>query len=128
MSICLSYDITLSASFSPTSQIFDIDYEIAQPDSNDDSSSASDSSSDSDSGPIDHGVSLAIGDTEVVDVGTVDQPRELKIRVDLSIDERDGLIQLLKSYLDVFAWSYKDMSGLDPSIVQHRLPLLPMTD
>ena len=128
MSICLSYDITLSASFSPTSQIFDIDYEIAQPDSNDDSSSASDSSSDSDSGPIDHGVLLAIGDTEVVDVGTVNQPRELKIRVDLSIDERDGLIQLLKSYLNVFAWSYKDMPGLDPSIVQHRLPLLPMPD
>ncbi|KAL6314891.1 hypothetical protein AAG906_029108 [Vitis piasezkii] len=115
----VSCDITLSAPSSPTSQIFDIDDEIAQPDSNDDSSSASDS------GPIDHGVSPAIGDTEVVDVGTVDQPRELKIRVDLSIDERDGLIQLFKSYLDVFAWSYKDMPGLDPSIVQHRLPLLP---
>ena len=45
--------------------------------------------------------------------------------MDLSIDERDGLAQLLISYLDVFAWSYEDMSGLDPSIVQHRLPLLP---
>ena len=45
--------------------------------------------------------------------------------LDLSIDERDSLIQLFISYLDVFAWSYEDMSGLDPSIVQHRLPLLP---
>ena len=45
--------------------------------------------------------------------------------MDLSTDERDGLIQLLKSYLDLFAWSYEDMSGLDLSIVQHRLPLLP---
>ena len=45
--------------------------------------------------------------------------------LDLSIDERDNLIQLFVSYLDLFAWSYEDMSGLDPSIVQHRLPLLP---
>ena len=47
------------------------------------------------------------------------------IRLDLSTDERDSLIQLLRSYLDGFAWSYEDMLGLDPSIVQHRLPLLP---
>ena len=32
---------------------------------------------------------------------------------------------MIRSYLDVFAWSYEDMSGLDPSIVQHHLPLLP---
>ena len=32
---------------------------------------------------------------------------------------------LLRSYLDVFAWSYEDMPGLNPSIVQHHLPLAP---
>ena len=45
--------------------------------------------------------------------------------MDLSTDERDNLVQLLRSYLDVCAWSYEDMSDLDPSIIQHRLPLLP---
>ena len=45
--------------------------------------------------------------------------------MDLSTDEKDGLARLLRSYLDVFAWSYEDMSGLDPSIIQHHLPLLP---
>ena len=54
---------------------------------------------------------------ETVCFGIVDQPRELRIRLDLSINERDSLIQLLKSYLDVFIWSYEDMPGLDPSIV-----------
>ena len=39
----ISYDIVLSAPSSPTSQIFDIDDEIAQHDSDDDSSSISDS-------------------------------------------------------------------------------------
>ncbi|RVW92749.1 Transposon Ty3-I Gag-Pol polyprotein [Vitis vinifera] len=94
--------------------IFDIDDEIAQHDSDDDSSP------DFDSDPVDQRVSPTIGDTEIVDFGTTDQPRELRIESDLSTNERDSLIQLLRSYLDVFAWSYEDMPGLDPSIVQHR--------
>ncbi|RVW61666.1 Transposon Ty3-G Gag-Pol polyprotein [Vitis vinifera] len=87
--------ISTSAPHSPITQIFDIDDEIAQP-----------------------GI-------ETVDFGTEDQPRELKIGSPLSTDERDRLIHLLRSYLDVFAWSYEDMPGLDPSIVQHHLPTLP---
>ena len=45
--------------------------------------------------------------------------------MDLSTDEKDSLIQLFRSYLDVFAWSYEDMSGLNPSIIQQRFPFLP---
>ena len=66
---------------------------------------------------MDQRVSPAIGDMKIVDFGIVDQPRELRIGSDLSVDERDSLIQLLRAYLDVFAWSYEDMPGLDPSIV-----------
>ncbi|RVW88107.1 hypothetical protein CK203_042911 [Vitis vinifera] len=69
----VSHVIDLSAPSSPTSQIFDIDDEIAQHDSNDDSSSASDS------GPVDERISPAVGDTKIVDFGTADQPRELRI-------------------------------------------------
>ena len=43
-SLLVFCDITLSASFSPTSQIFDIDYEIAQHNSDENSSFVSDSS------------------------------------------------------------------------------------
>ena len=81
----VSCDITLSAPSSPTSQIFDIDDEIVQHDSDDDSSSTSDSS------PGDKRVSPARGDVEIVDFGTVDQSRELRIGLDLSMDEMDGL-------------------------------------
>ncbi|WKA04767.1 hypothetical protein VitviT2T_022774 [Vitis vinifera] len=72
----VSCDIDLSAPSSPTSQIFDIDDEIAQHDSDDDSSSVSDSD------PVDQRVSPAIGDTEIVDFGTADQLRELRIGSD----------------------------------------------
>ena len=30
---------------------------------------------------------------------------------------------LLQDYMDVFAWSYQDMSGLDTHIMVHHLPL-----
>ncbi|RVX00439.1 hypothetical protein CK203_024665 [Vitis vinifera] len=82
----VSYDIDLFAPSSPTSHIFDIDDEMAQHDSDDNSSSVFDSD------PVDQRVSPAIGDIEIVDFSTADQPRELRIGLDLSIDERDNLI------------------------------------
>ncbi|PKI59348.1 hypothetical protein CRG98_020259, partial [Punica granatum] len=33
------------------------------------------------------------------------------------------MIDFLKEYQEVFAWTYADMPGLDPSIVEHFLPL-----
>ncbi|KAL6342892.1 hypothetical protein AAG906_016911 [Vitis piasezkii] len=71
---------------------------------------------DHDPDPIDERVSPAIGDVETIDFGTEDQPRELKISSFLFTDERNRLIHLLRSYLDVFAWSYEDIPSLDPSI------------
>ena len=81
--------------------------------------------SDFDSDSEERKATLVSGSTELVDFGTPDQPKELRIRTFLSHYERSRLIDLLRSYLDVFAWSYKDMLGLHPSIVQHRLPILP---
>ncbi|WKA11159.1 hypothetical protein VitviT2T_028685 [Vitis vinifera] len=94
--------------------IFDIDDEIAQPYSDRDSF-------DHDSNPINERVSLAIEDVEAVDFGTNDQPKELKIGSLLSTYKSDRLIHLLRSYLDVFAWSYEDMPSLDPSIVKEEI-------
>ena len=55
--------------------------------------------------------------TKLIDFGVPDQPREIRIGSSLSPYERSRLIDLLRSYLDVFAWSYEDMTGLDPTIV-----------
>ena len=63
--------------------------------------------------------------TKLIDFGTLDQPKEIRIISSLSPDERSRLIDLLRSYLDVFAWSYEDMPGFDSSIVQNHLPILP---
>ena len=62
-------------------------------------------------------VTLVSDSTEWIDFGAPDQPREIRIGSSLSPDEKSKLIDVLRSYLDVFAWSYEDMPGLDPTIV-----------
>ena len=33
------------------------------------------------------------------------------------------MIKTFKEYRDVFAWSYKDLKGVDPNICKHTIPL-----
>ena len=61
--------------------------------------------------------------TEAINLETEEERREVKIGTTLSPTIREKLIDLLREYSDVFAWSYQDMTGLDVDIVVHRLPL-----
>ena len=36
-------------------------------------------------------------------------------------------MELLKKYVDVFAWTYDEMPGLDPKLVVHSLNIDPVT-
>ena len=101
-------DIDACAPHSPTSQIHDIDDEPLQPDFDDSYRF------DSDHSFTDEQVSPLFDDLETFDLGRENRPRKLRIVTTLSVDERDNLLKLLKSYLDVFAWSYEDMLGLNP--------------
>ncbi|PKI70944.1 hypothetical protein CRG98_008677, partial [Punica granatum] len=61
--------------------------------------------------------------TEEINVGTEEEPRILKIGMGLDPTQRARMIEFLTDYQEVFAWSYADMPGLDPSIVKYFLPL-----
>ncbi|PKI78913.1 hypothetical protein CRG98_000686, partial [Punica granatum] len=60
---------------------------------------------------------------EEINVGTEEEPRILKIGTGLDPTQRARMIEFLTDYQEVFAWSYADMPGIDPSIVKHFLPL-----
>ena len=60
---------------------------------------------------------------EVVNIGTEEVRREVKIGADLEESVKARLIELLREYSYIFAWSYEDIPGLDTDIVVHRLPL-----
>ena len=52
-----------------------------------------------------------------------EEPRHVWIATDLSLDKETLLIQTLKEHRDVFAWSYKDLKGVDADICQHTIPM-----
>ncbi|GKU96286.1 hypothetical protein SLEP1_g9534 [Rubroshorea leprosula] len=56
-------------------------------------------------------------------LGTEDDPRPIFLSASLSLEEEVRYVQLLTEYKDVFAWSYKEMPGLDPKVVVHRLAM-----
>ena len=45
-----------------------------------------------------------------------EDPRPAYIANDLLPEEEELLIKTLKEYKDVFAWSYRDLKGVDPDI------------
>ncbi|XP_077249179.1 uncharacterized protein LOC143888625 [Tasmannia lanceolata] len=62
---------------------------------------------------------------ETINIGDETETREIRIGKKLSPEEQEELTDLLREFKEVFAWSYKDISGLSEDIVQHRLPLIP---
>ena len=64
-------------------------------------------------------------ETKIVNLGVGKEKKEVKVGIGMTTLVRDELVALLRDYQDIFAWSYQDMPGLNPSIMQHRLPLNP---
>ena len=50
-------------------------------------------------------------------------PRPTFINKNLSAEYKADLVNLLKEYVDCFAWEYHEMSGLSRDLVEHRLPI-----
>jgi len=60
---------------------------------------------------------------ETVNLGEDGEEKYVKIGTSLTKGMQERLYSLLREFKDVFVWSYQDMPGLDPDIVQHKLPL-----
>ena len=60
-----------------------------------------------------------------VNLGSQDHPKPIFLSESLSLTEREELIVLIREYIDVFAWNYEDMPGLNPQVAMHRLNIKP---
>ncbi|XP_070050134.1 uncharacterized protein [Nicotiana tomentosiformis] len=56
-----------------------------------------------------------------VNLGTAEDSRPTYVSALLTADKESTYVELLKEYRDVFAWSYKEIPGLDPKVVVHHL-------
>ena len=58
-----------------------------------------------------------------VDIGDGITPRPTYVNKNLPFEHKCALIELLKEYVDCFAWNYIEMPGLSRELVEHRLPI-----
>nr|GLL19525.1 uncharacterized protein LOC109154689 [Ipomoea trifida] len=70
---------------------------------------------------LEEGVRAAIDELKKVDLGTPENPRPIFISTLLSDEDEEIYVELLKEYIDVFTWTYKEMPGLDPKVAVHCL-------
>lgn len=66
-----------------------------------------------------------VEESVIVNIGSDSDVKEVHVGSSLSHDEQSSFIALLKEYVDVFAWSYADMLGVDREIAEHRILLYP---
>ena len=60
---------------------------------------------------------------DTVNFGIEEDKKEVKVGANLEPGVKKRLTQLLHDYVEVFAWSYEDMPGLDANIMVQRLPI-----
>ncbi|KAM1666585.1 hypothetical protein ACFX2K_046163 [Malus domestica] len=70
---------------------------------------------------LEDGRQATIDDLKELNLGTEEEQKPIFVSALLRADEIDEYYQLLSEYKDVFAWTYKEMPGLDPVIAVHHL-------
>ncbi|KAB2623740.1 S2-RNase [Pyrus ussuriensis x Pyrus communis] len=60
---------------------------------------------------------------ETIDLGTNTNPRPIQISGLLKTKDRARIINLLHEFKDSFSWHYTEMPGLDPTLVEHKMPI-----
>jgi hypothetical protein len=62
-------------------------------------------------------------DTAECNIGTPEEPKFVKLSRSLTEEQRAKYTELLREFVDVFAWTYEDLKTYDTSIIEHKIPL-----
>ena len=54
---------------------------------------------------------------EDINIGTESNPKIIKLSKKFPTKEKEGYVNLMKKYTDVFVWSYDDLKEYDTSII-----------
>ena len=60
---------------------------------------------------------------EEIDLGEEGEGKRERVSAELEKQFKEQLVQLLREYRDVFAWTYTDMEGIDPKFYKHKINL-----
>lgn len=62
-------------------------------------------------------------EVETYNLGTTENPKNVKLSKFLSLEEKQKYLYLMKKYIDIFSWSYVDLKSYDPNVIQHTIPI-----
>ncbi|KAM2501697.1 hypothetical protein ACFX1W_032346 [Malus domestica] len=68
-----------------------------------------------------------VDDLKELNLVTKEESKRIFVSVLLRVKETEEYYQMLREYIDVFAWTYKEIPGLDPIITMHHLAVKPET-
>jgi hypothetical protein len=60
---------------------------------------------------------------EELNLGTREELHNVLVAKELDVDFKEQLTKVLREYKDVFAWSYDNMKGLNPTFYHHKIKL-----
>ncbi|KAA0054385.1 uncharacterized protein E5676_scaffold2750G00020 [Cucumis melo var. makuwa] len=64
-----------------------------------------------------------VDELKEVNLGTIEEPCPTFLSASPSSEKKGNYLSLLIEYKDIFAWSYKEMPGLDPNVAVHHLAI-----
>jgi hypothetical protein len=64
-----------------------------------------------------------VGETISLNIGTLDSPKNVKIRAQCTDEEKLKFTELLREFQDGFSWSYEDIHGFYHALIQHAIPM-----
>ena len=67
-----------------------------------------------------------VEEVESIELVEGDPSKTTKAGKELQRSLKDELVKFFKQNLDVFAWSHKDMPGIDKQVIEHSLNVDPM--
>lgn len=50
-------------------------------------------------------------------------PKMIKLSKFLLADMKFKYVEMMKRFIDVFAWNYADLKEYDPTFIQHSIPI-----
>ena len=64
-----------------------------------------------------------VGETISLNIGTPESLKNFKVGSQCSDEEKMKFAKLLGEFQDVFSWSYEDLHGFYPGLIQHTIPI-----
>ena len=74
---------------------------------------------------VEDGGQPTIDELVQIKLGTEEDPRPTFVSATLTLEERESYNSFLMKFRDCFAWTYKEMPGLNPRVATHKLVIDP---